>query len=376
VTRIRAAVVERPGAPFELQELELAGPRPDELLVEVAAVGLCHTDLVARDGDYPVPTPAVFGHEGAGIVREVGAAVADFAPGDKVLMSFAACHRCAHCRGGRPSYCKSAFEYNFGCARADGSSALSRAGERVHGHFFGQSSFATAALVAAADAVPVAPDADLTLLAPLGCGIQTGAGAVLRSLRPSVGSSIAIFGTGAVGLSAVMAARVAGCSPIVAVDLHADRLRLAAELGADATIVSGEAATTVATIQEATGGEGVDHALDTTGNPTVVRTAVDSLALAGTFGLIGASKEGTEVSLDMTHMLFGRTFRGIIEGDSVPQDFIPELIALQAAGRFPFERLIEHFPLDEINRAAELSLRGDLIKPVLVPQAKLARLST
>jgi aryl-alcohol dehydrogenase len=363
--KIRAAVVDEPGGPFVIDDIELSSPRNDELLVEMVAVGLCHTDLVARNADYPVPLPAVFGHEGAGIVREVGNTVQGFAAGDHVLMSFAACHRCVTCRSGAPAYCVDSFARNFGCARPDGTSALSRDGQRVNGNFFGQSSFASAVVVHHSGVVKVDSDADLTLLAPLGCGVQTGAGAVLRSLRCPAGSTIAVCGVGAVGLSAIMAARLAGCSKIAAIDVNESRLKLARELGATDTVRSAEGLSLSAQLLELTRGAGVDWALDTTGRPDVARDAVDALAAMGTFGLIGAAKAGTEVSLDMGHIMLGRSFRGIIEGDSVPQTFIPELIEFHRQGRFPFDRLIAAFPFEEINEVARLAERGDVIKPVL-----------
>jgi aryl-alcohol dehydrogenase len=363
--KIRAAVVDEPGGPFVVGELEISGPRSDELLVEMVAVGLCHTDLLARNTDFPVPLPAVFGHEGAGIVREVGEAVEHFTAGDRVLMSFAACHQCVTCRSGAPAYCVDSFARNFGCARPDGSSPLSRAGRRVNGNFFGQSSFASAVVAHHTGVVKVGLDADLKILAPLGCGVQTGAGAVLRSLKCPAGSSIAVFGVGAVGLSAIMGAKLAGCARIVAVDVNQNRLDLALELGATDTLRSAEGLNLSALLMELTRGAGVDSALDTTGRPDVARDAVDALAPMGTFGLIGAAKVGTEVSLDMGHMMLGRSFRGIVEGDSVPQIFIPELIELHRQGRFPFDRLIAEFPFEEINEVAQLAERGEVIKPVL-----------
>ena len=362
---IRAAVVSEPGSKFELRTLTLEPPRADEVLVRVVSAGVCHTDAVARAGDYPVPTPVVLGHEGAGVVVAVGCDVTDIAVDDHVVMSFVACGQCSTCRADRPALCQSALECNFSAERADGSTALgTEDGEPVHSHFFGQSSFATYALAPAASTVVIDREFDLRLAGPLGCGFQTGAGAVLNSLRPDPGSTIAVFGVGAVGLAAVMAARIAGCSTIIAVDRHQSRLHLALQVGATHVVRAGEQ-DAVAAVRALCDG-GTEFAIDTTGNPVVVRQAVDSLRVAGVFGLIGSARFGTEVSLDLTHMLFGRIFRGIILGDSIPRQFIPQLIAYQQAGLFPIEKLITYFTLEDIERAVMSSKTGQTVKPVLL----------
>lgn len=361
---VRAAVVPSYGAKLSIETLSLEDPRPDEILVRVVSAGVCHTDAMSRDGGYPVPTPIVLGHEGGGVVERIGSDVTDVAVGDHVILSFVACGRCSTCLSGRPALCQRAFEENFlGQARADGSSPLrSTDGNEVRGLFFGQSSFSTHVIAPAKSAVVIDPEFDLTLAGPLGCGFQTGAGAVLNSLRPGKGSSIVVFGVGAVGLAAIMAASIAECAEVIAVDRHEQRLELARELGATATFLAG--LNTPQSIIDITDG-GVEFAIDTTGNPIVIRQALDSLRVAGTFGLIGASKFGTEVSVDLTHMLFGRTFRGIIEGDSVPREFIPQLIRLQREGKFPIEKLISFYDLSDIEKAIADSESGRIVKPVI-----------
>jgi aryl-alcohol dehydrogenase len=363
--RITAAVVEERCAPFVLQEVELEDPRPDELLVKVAASGICHTDLICRDAWYPVPFPAVFGHEGAGVVEAVGDAVTEVAPGDRVAMSFHSCGGCRSCRTGKPSYCHGFFEHNFASVRpADGSSALSRDGTLVHGHFFGQSSFSTHAVANVRNVVRVDPSMPLHVAAPLGCGIQTGAGAVLNTLAVPAGSSLAVFGAGAVGLAAVMAAVIVCCDTIVAVDIRLERLDLARELGATHT-VDGSAEDAVEAIRGITGA-GVDFSLEATGSPQVLRQAVDSLAPLGVCGVIGAPAFGTEVSLDVnTILVAGRTVRGVVEGDSVPQVFLPELVRFWEQGRFPVERLMAFYDFDRIDDAIADAEHGKVVKPVL-----------
>ena len=361
--QVTAAVAREKARPFVIEQLELEEPRPDEILVRVVGAGVCHTDLIVRDQWYPVPLPAVLGHEGSGVVEKVGDRVAKVRPGDHVVLTYMTCGACKNCIGGAQAYCLKLFDLNFGGARPDKSTTLRKDGVAVHSNFFNQSSFATYALATERNVVIVPKDAPLELLGPLGCGIQTGAGGVLNSLRPQAGTSIVVFGTGSVGMSAIMAARVVGCTTIVGVDVKPNRLELARELGATHTINPTEA-NVVEEIQRITGG-GADYSIETTASPEVFRQAVDCLTFLGVCGLIGAAALGTEVTLDMNTILFGRTVRGIIEGDSVPDIFIPRLIELYAQGRFPLDRLIQPYPLDQINQAAEDSEQGGVWKPVL-----------
>jgi aryl-alcohol dehydrogenase len=312
-----------------------------------------------------VPFPTVFGHEGAGVVERVGDAVTEVTPGERVAMSFQSCGHCRSCRGGLPSYCYEFFELNFASTRpADGSSVLSRGGEPVHGHFFGQSSFATHAVANARNVVRLNGSLPLEIAAPLGCGIQTGAGAVLNTLGVPSGASLAVFGAGAVGLAAVMASAIVGCTTVVAVDLRAARLELALELGATHVVDAGSE-DAVEAIRRITGA-GVDFSLEATGSPQVLRQAVDCLAPLGVCGVIGAPAFGTEVVLDVnTILVAGRTVRGVVEGDSVPQAFLPQLVVFWEAGRFPVERLMTHYDFDRIEEAVRDAESGEAIKPVL-----------
>ena len=361
--KVTAAVVREKERPFVIEELELDEPRADEVLVRVVGVGVCHTDLIVRDQWYPVPLPAVLGHEGAGVVERAGDRVTKVRPGDHVVLTYMSCGTCQNCLRGQPAYCFDLYGLNFGGARPDGSTSLRKDGEPIHSTFFNQSSFATHALATERNVVKVRDDVPLELLGPLGCGIQTGAGGVLNALRPQAGTSIVVFGTGSVGMSAIMAARVAGCTTIVGVDVKPNRLELARELGATHTINPAEA-DPVEEIKQITGG-GANYALETTASPPVFRQAVDSLTWLGVCGLIGAAALGTEATFDMNTILFGRTVRGIIEGDSVPDIFIPRLLELYTQGRFPIDRLIRQYPLADINRAAEDSEQGRVWKPVL-----------
>ncbi len=313
----------------------------------------------------PVPLPVVLGHEGAGIVEAVGNEVTEVAVGDHVVLTFGYCGKCSSCRQGLPSYCEHQMEYNFAGRRTDGDHRVHQAGgAELHDSFFTQSSFATYAIAHENNTVRVPRDVPLELLGPLGCGIQTGAGAVLNSLNVPAGASIAIFGTGAVGLAAIMAARVAAATTIIAVDINDERLALAKELGATHRINSRQG-NLVEQVQQITGG-GADFCFDTTGRPEVIRAAVQALRTHGVCGLVGVTAPDRELSFEPNDiMVMGRTVKGILQGDSVPSIFIPRLIELYKQGQFPFDRLVKFYEFDQINQAAEDSERGVTIKPVL-----------
>jgi len=367
-TPTRAAVVEGPGAAFTVQDVVLDEPRANEVLVRVVAAGLCHTDLGVQAGGIPFKLPGILGHEGAGVVERVGASVTRVVPGDKVLLSFTSCGRCAGCRGGHPAYCATWLPSNLITGvRDDGSATVTRDGSEIGGHFFGQSSFAEYSLADERSVVKVDPEADLEVLAPLGCGVQTGFGSVWNILRPEAGASIAIFGSGAVGLAAVMAARLLPLSAIIAVDRVPERLELARELGATHTInATGLSPEDVAkALFDATEGRGVDNAVETTAHPSVLRTAVDVLAPRGACAVVGAPPAGTEVSLDVQGLLTGKRVIGVTLGDGDPETLIPHMVALHRAGRLPLERLVRHYDLEEIGQAATDMHEGRTIKPVI-----------
>jgi aryl-alcohol dehydrogenase len=363
-TMTTAAVVKAAGDSFTRTDVQLDDPRPGEVLLRIEAVGLCHSDLSVRSGKTPFPLPGVLGHEGAGVVEAVGPAVSKVAAGDRVVVTFDSCGRCIPCLTGRPSQCAHWPALNLlGGSRLDGSATITRPdGEPVHGHFFGQSSFARHALASERNVVKVVGDTPLDLLAPLGCGVQTGAGAILNVLRPHPGSTVAIFGAGAVGLSALIAAQLSPATQIVAVDVQEPRLALAADLGATATV--NPRRDDPVRFLHALGG--AHYALETSGNTAVLRQAVDSLAGNGVCAVVGAPPFGSEVSLDVPAMLTGNPhIVGVNQGSSVPDEFLPALMTLQASGRLPFDRLITHFDFDDIEDAASAAVAGDAVKPVL-----------
>jgi aryl-alcohol dehydrogenase len=361
----RAAVVEAPGAPFEVHEVTVDDVRPGEVLVEMVAAGLCHTDLGVQHGGIPFPLPGILGHEGAGVVKEVGDGVTRVAPGDHVLLSYTSCGRCTNCRGGHPAYCVTWVPDNLIMGvRADGSHTVHRDGTPIGGRFFGQSSFAAHALADERSVVKVDPDAPLELLAPLGCSVQTGFGTVWNVLEPRAGTSLAIFGAGAVGLSALLAARLLPLSMVVAVDRVPERLELALELGATHT-VNTDSDDAAKVLEELTEGRGLDHAVETTAVPAVLRTAVDALGVGGRCAVVGAPPAGTEVSFDVQGLLPGKQVVGVTLGDGEPETLLPQLVALHQRGELPLERLVKHYPLAEMDAAAADMHEGRTIKPVV-----------
>ena len=359
---IQAAVTPAPGEGFAIEEVDIASPRDDEVLVRVAAAGVCHTDLSCADGAFPVPTPIVLGHEGVGVVESVGGAVTGFGLGDHVVMSFESCGECRNCRTGHPAYCEAFGPLNFGGQRGDGSTTLRRNGASVHSNFFGQSSFATYAICRPRGLVKVADDIPFEVAAPLGCGIQTGAGAVLNVLRVSAGAALVVIGTGGVGMSAVMAGRLCGAGIVVAVDPVASRRELALELGADAAL-DPRADDFEASLGAAAGG-GFDFAVDTSGQPSVITQAFHALRPGGALALIGGPAI-PEFAFDAYRLLEGRSVRGLTEGEAVPQEFMPMLLGHWRHGRFPVDRLITPFKFDDIGEAVASMRDHSVIKPVL-----------
>jgi aryl-alcohol dehydrogenase len=366
--KIDAYVVDAVNAPFVREELELEAPGPGEVLVRVVGTGVCHTDLNTQSGDMPLPLPGVLGHEGSGVVEAVGEGVTAVAVGDHVIMGWPYCGECRNCLRGEHRYCARIGEALCGGHRLRGpragESAYRRAdGSALSGHFFGQSSFADYSLAHESALVKVDTDVPLELLGPLACGITTGAGAVFNTAQPGPGESVVVFGAGAVGLAAVMAATNTPAAVIVAVDLHDSRLELARELGATHTVNSREE-DAIARILEICGGP-ADYVIDCTGSVKVIEMAAEAVGMLGSLILIGGAPAGARFSLDHMRTLFGQRVIGTLGGSSMSRRLIPGLIALYRQGRFPFDRLITTYGFDEIDRAIRDAHEGGTIKAVL-----------
>ena len=364
--RALAAIVHQPSGPFELHEIAVEAPKAGEVRVAVKAVGLCHTDLVFATGEAGMTLPAVFGHEGAGVIEAVGEGVEGLSVGDKVLLTFDSCGHCRRCDEGHPAYCQDFTLRNYSPLRPDGTSALSLDGQPLSGQFFGQSSFASYAIARARNTVKLAPDADLASLAPLGCGVQTGAGAVLRAHAAGPEDVLVVIGGGAVGLSAVMGGKIAGCRTIILIEPRADRRALGLELGAHHAIdpAAGETAEAVRAISPL----GADHVVDTSGHSGALHSALQMLAPMGTLGLIGVPAQfDATLNLAIAQAItFGHKVMGIIEGDSVPADFLPQLVRWAAEGRLPVGKMVTSYPFAEINKAVHEAHDGATVKAVLV----------
>lgn len=363
--KITAAVVNGVNEDYQLEELNLGELYPDEVVVKMVASGICHSDEALRIGDAEYPMPAVFGHEGAGIIEKVGSAVKNFKVGDQVVMAYNYCGTCPSCRTGHPSSCNQWTVLNFGGTRPDGSYTFFKADGTPVSNFFTQSSFTTHTITNVNNLIKIEPEADLRLVGPLGCGLLTGFGTVVNGLNPKTSSSIAVFGTGAVGLGALMAAKIEGCSTIIAIDIHDSRLESARELGATHTINS-RTENLAERIAEITSDQGVHYSVDTTGISSVMKASIDVLAIGGVSAPVAVTPNSIEFNTFMDLVMANRKLIGVLMGDAVPQITIPQLIQYHKEGKFPFDKLVKFYKFNEINQAAADSNSGHTIKPILI----------
>lgn len=363
-TTATAAVLRARGAPYGLETVELASPGPGQILVKIHACGICFTDVGVQNYEQGLPLPQVLGHEGAGEVLAIGDGVTTVVPGDYVVLSYASCGSCPNCAASVPQYCAQFMLLNYAGSLPDGRPPMQGKDGPIYGAFFGQSSFATHAIAYESNTVKVDKDLGWDVLAPFGCGMQTGAGTVYNSLAPKAGQSLAVFGTGSVGLAALMAAADLGCAPLIAVDRNADRLALARELGATHAILA-DGRDLTAAIREILP-DGIDFIVDTTGVGPVVRAGTEALAARGQLAMLAVTPPGTELTINPNILLAGRALRGAVEGDADPRVFIPAMIARHRAGRFPHDRLITTYPFAAINEAVADMKSGKVVKPVLL----------
>ncbi|KAJ6149202.1 Polyketide synthase enoylreductase [Penicillium samsonianum] len=374
-----AFVVEKPGAPFVLQEVVLDEVRTNEVLVEMKYTGLCHTDIVVQQGAIPIGDyPAVLGHEGAGIVRRVGSGVKDksLQEGDLVFLSFSSCHEasCSPCSKGRNGFCGQVTPINFAGARglsADESPISFPGGKGpIRGQFFGQSSMSKLAVVDERSVVKSPSGSgvtveDMAVLAPLGCGYLTGAGTVFNVLKPTPKSSFAVLGMGAVGVAAMLAARSLGVETVIAVDIVDAKLELAKALGASHTLNTRSVSDLAQGLLDIFP-DGVDCILDTTGVVPLLEAAVKALGHEGTLAIVGVARAGSSLNIDpLALMMSCKRVAGVIEGCANPAVIVPQLIDLYKQGKFPVDKLAKIYAPEDFEQAMADLHSGSVIKPII-----------
>ena len=352
-------------SPLTIEDLDLDDPGPTCALVEVAAAGLCHSDLSVINGNRPRPTPMVLGHEAAGTVRHIGSQVQGLAPGDHVVFTYVpTCGRCLFCATARPALCENGARSNLAGTLLDGHRYLRNlAGESVN-HHLGVSAFSEFTVVAAESLIKIDPELPLERAALFGCAILTGVGAIINTARIEPGSSVAVFGLGGVGLSAIMGASLAGAASIIAVDTLEHKLDQARHLGATHTMKS--TTDLIPELRELTHG-GVDYAIECTGIGSVISAAYESTHRGGTVVTVSLPAPTERFALPITNLVAEeRTVRGSFMGSAVPRRDIPRLIALHQAGRLPVERLVTgNLRLDELNIGFDRLSTGEATRQIL-----------
>jgi S-(hydroxymethyl)glutathione dehydrogenase/alcohol dehydrogenase len=364
--KIRAAVLERFGAPLEVQELELAEPKPGEVLVRLVACGVCHTDLYTASGADPSGyAPTVLGHEGAGVVERLGEDVTSLAEGDHVVTLFSPqCRECVHCLSPRTNLCLAIREQQGLGHLPDGTTRLSRDGEPIR-HFMGTSTFAEYTVMPEIALAKVSPEAPLDGAALFACGLSTGLGAAMKTAAVQPGSTCVVFGAGMVGLGAVAGCRLQGAERIICVDLAEERLELARGQGATETMLGG--ADAVERIVESTGGFGADYTFEATGSVTVMRQAVESARMGwGLCTVAGVAGKGETLDIVPRFLITGRRVAGSSFGGIKGRDEVPQLVDRWLAGEIDVEPFLSHrLTLDEVNRGFELMEAQDGIRSVI-----------
>jgi len=364
--KMRAAVLEEFGQPLAVQEVELEEPRAGEVLVRLAACGVCHTDMYTASGADPSGyAPAVLGHEGAGVVEKLGEGVADLAVGDHVVTLFSPqCRECVHCVDERTNLCMAIrAEQNLGHL-PDGSTRLHRDGEEIR-HFMGCSTFAEYTVMPEIALAKISPEAPFEHACLFACGLSTGLGAAINTAQVQPGTTCVVFGAGMVGLGAVAGCRLQGAERIVCVDLSEDRLELAKGQGATETMIGGP--DTVARILESTGGFGADYTFEATGLVGVMGQAVEAARMAwGLCTVAGVAGKGETLDVVPRLLITGRRIAGSSFGGVKGRDQVPVLVDRYLAGEIDVEPFLSHrITLDEVNRGFELMEAQDGIRSVI-----------
>ena len=372
--RIRAAVLRHPSQPVAIEGVELDPPKTEEVLVRVAAAGVCHSDVRYADGELgPGRWPMVLGHEGAGVVESVGEAVTHLAPGDHVAFCFVpACRSCRYCLAGKPNLCETVAEHGARGMLMDGTSRLRLVDGTTLQHGLRTACFAELTVVAKGGAVRIPKELPLWQAALLGCGVVTGMGAVRNVARVQPGESVAVLGCGGVGLQVIAAARLSGAGSIIAVDRVPEKLELAFAHGATYAVDAAEEDSPVSAIRELSDG-GVDYAFEVIGKPETIRLAWDAIRPGGTAVVVGLVAEGVEASMPAIEFLSDKSLRGTYYGSGDPAAELPGLAALALAGDLDLESVVTHVAgLEGVEAALDRLRRGEGARTVLVVDADLA----
>jgi Zn-dependent alcohol dehydrogenase len=362
---MKAAVLNAVGSSIGVEQIDLEPPRATEVRVRIKAAGVCHSDYHFVTGDLSTPLPAVLGHEGAGVVEEVGEGVTSVAPGDHVLFLWrTSCGRCALCQTGRPALCTSGLKARSNGLLDDGSSRLSRGRERIH-HLMGVSCFAEEAVTSERSVLKIPATVPMEIAALLGCAVMTGVGAVVNTAAVRTGSSVLVIGAGGVGLCVVMAARLAGASTLVVADVSAAKRDAAMALGATHA-VDPSSEDLVKSVRASADG-GVDYAFEAVGRPDTLSQAVRALRPGGTAVAVGLGKGDARVEVGINDLVLQeKTLRGSLYGSARPAADVPMLIKLYVSGRLPLDKLLSRrYPLEQISKAYEAMLSGDVARSIV-----------
>ena len=364
---MKAAILYEIREPLRVEDVELEEPHDGEVLVRIGAAGVCHSDYHFMNGDLPIGMPCVLGHEGAGIVEEVGRGVTAVVPGDHVVLLFRAnCGHCEFCSQGRPALCWMAGKLRNTGRLLDGTSRLSRGGSELK-HFLGVSCFAEYAVVPEQGVVPIPKDVPMEVAALVGCAVMTGVGAVMNTARVNPGAAVLVVGAGGVGLNCVMGAALVGAHPIIVADVVDSKLETAMEFGAT-HVVNANTQDLLEAVRELTKGEGVDFSFEAIGNPTAMTQAFQAVRRGGMTTAVGIAPFGTEMAVNAGELVYmEKTLRGSYYGSTRPQADMPRLLQLYRAGKLPIDRLISRrYPLDRVNEAYNALIAGEVARSVLI----------
>ncbi|KAH1518633.1 hypothetical protein KXX29_007202 [Aspergillus fumigatus] len=364
---------------WKLKDLTLRPLKEKELLIEIVASGICQTDLhfAGAESGFGVHYPRIMGHEGAGYVREVGSGVQVAQIGDPVILSFSACRACESCETGHPAHCANFNPINFEVEPDNlvfSEEASTATEPSIYGRFFGQSSFASYSIVREDSVVNVRGVVDarseLQLLSPLGCGIQTGSGAILNAAKATPKDRVAVLGLGGVGLSAVMGAKIAGCAQVIGIERHASRLELAKQLGVTHVVqvdTTADPQSVSDAVLAATNNLGVNIVLDTTGVPALIAQGVRMASFKGKVLQVGTAPETGSLTIPIHEfMVAGKQYMGVVEGDVNPKDYVPKMVKWVREGSLPLQKIVKFYKAEDFEQAIRDMQSGETIKPVIV----------